>query len=131
MTRRLFLCLIGALLVAGAPGARAQSGADFSRMVFVGDSLTAGFQDGALHAEGQRSAYPVLVAESIGTPVVLPLIDDPELRVYRGPDPRLLFPVVDRVEVVHFPNSGLHLVICGIVPHFANDNMFGWVKVLP
>ena len=66
-----------------------------------------------------------------GPPAFPPLINDPELRVYGGPDPRLLFPVVDRVEVVHFPNPGLHLVICGIVPHFANDNMFGWVKVLP
>lgn len=66
-----------------------------------------------------------------GPPPFPPLIDDPELRTYRGPDPRLLFPLVDRVEVVHFPNPGLHLVICGIVPHFVNDNMFGWVKVLP
>jgi hypothetical protein len=66
-----------------------------------------------------------------GPPPFPPLINDPELRMYRGPDPRLLFPLVDRVEVVHFPNAGLHLVICGIVPHFANDNMFGWVKVLP
>ena len=70
------------LLVAGAPGARGQSGADFTRMVFVGDSLTAGFQDGALHAEGQQSAYPVLVARSVGTEIVLPLIDEPGV-----PDP--------------------------------------------
>jgi hypothetical protein len=26
---------------------------------------------------------------------------------------------------------GLHLVICGVVPHFVNDDMFGWVRVLP
>jgi hypothetical protein len=59
-----------------------------------------------------------------------PLINDAENRVYRGPDPRLLFPNLDRVEVVKFPNPGLHLVICGVVPHFQNDNMFGWVWVL-
>jgi hypothetical protein len=59
-----------------------------------------------------------------------PLINDADLRVYRGPDPRLLFPTIDRVEVVHFPNPGLHLVICGVLPHF-QDNMFGWVRVLP
>ena len=66
-----------------------------------------------------------------GPPDFPPLINDAENRVYRGPDPRLLFPTVDRVEVVHFPNPGLHLVICGVVPHFVTDNMFGWVKVLP
>jgi phospholipase/lecithinase/hemolysin len=73
---------MGALLIASGPGARGQSGADFTRMVFVGDSLTAGFQDGALHAEGQRAAYPVLVARSVGTEIVLPLIDEPGV-----PDP--------------------------------------------
>jgi hypothetical protein len=60
-----------------------------------------------------------------------PLIDDPDNRVYRGPDPRALFPNLDRVEVVHFPTPGLHLVICGVLPHFANDDMYGWVRVLP
>ena len=64
-----------------------------------------------------------------GPPDFPPLINDPEGRVYRGPDPRLLFPVVDRVEVVAFTTPGLHLVICGVLPHFL-DNMFGWVKVL-
>jgi hypothetical protein len=66
-----------------------------------------------------------------GLPDFPPLINDSEGRVYRGPDPRLLFPVVDRVEVVKFATPGLYLVICGVVPHFANDDMFGWVKVLP
>jgi hypothetical protein len=65
-----------------------------------------------------------------GLPDFPPLINDPEGRVYRGPDPRLLFPVIDRVEVVKFTTPGLYLVICGILPHFANDDMFGWVKVL-
>ena len=66
-----------------------------------------------------------------GLPNFPPLINDAELRVYRGPDPRLLFPVVDRTEVVLFPNPGLFLVICGILPHFETDLMFGWVRVLP
>jgi hypothetical protein len=66
-----------------------------------------------------------------GPPDFPPLVNDPDNRVYRGPDPRLLFPNLDRVEVVHFPNPGLHLVICGVVPHFVNDHMFGWVRVLP
>jgi hypothetical protein len=32
---------------------------------------------------------------------------------------------------VHFSNSGTFLVICGVRPHFVNDGMFGFVKVLP
>jgi hypothetical protein len=58
----------------------------------------------------------------------LPLIDDPVERVYRGPDPSLL--PLDRVEVVQLTRPGTYLVICGFLFHF-QDNMFGWVKVLP
>jgi hypothetical protein len=36
----------------------------------------------------------------------------------------------DRVEVVQFPEKGLFLVICGVLPHFANDGMYGWVNVV-
>ncbi len=57
------------------------------------------------------------------------LIDDPSNRIYRGMDPRL-FPQ-DRVEVVHFSEPGTYLVICGVRPHFVNDGMFGFVRVLP
>ena len=57
------------------------------------------------------------------------LIDDPANRIYRGLDPRL-FPQ-DRVEVVQFSKPGTYLVICGVRPHFVNDQMFGFVKVLP
>ena len=71
-----------------------------------------------------------------------PLINDPTNRIYRGIDPSVLpslqgplqgisQPVLqDRVEVVHFPNPGTFLVICGVLPHF-NDGMFGFVKVNP
>jgi hypothetical protein len=57
------------------------------------------------------------------------LIDDPNNRIYRGLDPRV-FPQ-DRVEVVHFSTPGTFLVICGVRPHFVNDKMFGFVRVLP
>ncbi|MCM3900837.1 MAG: hypothetical protein ND866_03960, partial [Pyrinomonadaceae bacterium] len=57
------------------------------------------------------------------------LITDPVRRIYRGPDPRPLFPTtLDRVEVVHFANRGTYLVICGVLPHF-QQGMFGFVKV--
>jgi len=26
---------------------------------------------------------------------------------------------------------GKFLVICGVQPHFVNDQMYGWVRVLP
>ena len=79
--------------------------------------------------------------------VAPPLIDDATNRIYRGIDPTTLpflqgpmqqgpvgppfQPVLqDRVEVVHFPNPGTFLVICGVLPHF-NDGMVGYVKVNP
>jgi hypothetical protein len=78
-----------------------------------------------------------------------PLIDDPNNRIYRGIDPTVLpflqgplqpalmppgappfQPVLqDRVEVVHFPDPGKFLVICGVLPHF-NDGMYGFVRVI-
>jgi hypothetical protein len=78
---------------------------------------------------------------------VPPLINDTANLVYRGIDPTVLpflqgpqqqgpvgppfQPVLqDRVEVVHFPNPGRFLVICGVLPHF-NEGMVGYVRVLP
>ena len=66
---------------------------------------------------------------STGVPADTRLIDDPMNRIYRGPDPTL-FPR-DRIEVLHFPNPGTYLVICGLQSHFVEDGMFGFVKVLP
>jgi hypothetical protein len=78
-----------------------------------------------------------------GAPI---LIDDPKNRIYRGLDfstlPLLSIPpdppapltppfLMDRVEVVNFPKPGTYLVICGIVFHFVNDGMFGFVRVVP
>jgi hypothetical protein len=57
----------------------------------------------------------------------LPIINDPNGRIYRGPDPSLM--PLDRVEVVNFPNPGLHLVICGFLFHF-QDLMHGYVRVV-
>jgi plastocyanin len=59
------------------------------------------------------------------------IIDDPDNRIYRGWDPN---PIPnnfqrDRVEVVQFTEPGTYLVICGVVNHFLNDNMFGFVVV--
>lgn len=62
-----------------------------------------------------------------GVPPV-PLINDPEDRIYRGLDPTLQ--AVDRVEVVNFSTPGVYLVICGVLPHFV-EGMYGYVRVIP
>lgn len=68
-----------------------------------------------------------LTRPTTGTPAGVPLINDPNRRLYSGLDPSLQ--ARDRVEVVHFPNPGTFLVICGVQPHFVNDHMFGFVRV--
>lgn len=59
---------------------------------------------------------------------VLPIINDPARRIYRGVDPSLR--ARDRVEVVSFSKPGTYLVICGVLPHF-QEGMYGYVRVLP
>ena len=80
-------------------------------------------------AYGRRSCWSRGEACSAGTPAGVPLIDDPANRLYRGLD-QSLYPF-DRVEVVSFPKAGVYLVICGVLPHFVEDDMFGFVTVLP
>jgi plastocyanin len=101
--------------------------------------VLAGFHQVVVYAPGTNP-------EDIDTSVILPIpgappevgiIDDPENRIYRGLDPRLLSPPPpspnllsqDRVEVVGFSKRGLYLVICAVNLHF-NEGMFGWVRVI-
>ncbi len=66
------------LLAALAVGlASAQSTPTISRYVALGDSLTAGYQSGGLRADGQRAAYPTLLAKALKVPFALPLTQDP------------------------------------------------------
>lgn len=62
------------------------------------------------------------------SPPIVPIINDPDGRIYRGLDPTLQ--AIDRVEVVNFAEPGLYLVICGILPHFV-EGMYGYVRVIP
>jgi hypothetical protein len=64
-----------------------------------------------------------------GSPAGTPLINDPTNRVYSGLDPSTQ--PRERTEVVQFFAEGKYLVICGVQPHFVNERMFGWVRVLP
>ena len=42
-----------------------QGSADFSSYVAIGNSLTAGFADGALNRSGQEASYPAIIAQQI------------------------------------------------------------------
>ncbi len=68
-----------------------------------------------------------IIEATPGPPPFPGFIDDPFNRIYRGLDPRPL--PQDREETVTFSNPGVHLVVCGLVPHFF-DRMHGWVKVV-
>jgi len=70
-----------------------------------------------------------LTRPSTGMPAGALLINDQANRVYAGLDPSTQ--PRDRIEVVQFQAVGRYLVICGVQPHFVNDQMFGWVRVRP
>ncbi len=70
--------LIGALAISsGAATAKSTSDIDLSRLIVIGDSLSAGFQNGSLLASQQINGYATLLAEQAGTPLPLPLIAAP------------------------------------------------------
>jgi len=102
--------------------------------------IVGGFHNPIVYDDGTQPGdiNALQTTPSTGTPPGVPLIDDPHRRIYRGQDPSrqalLQGPPVstqDRVEVLFFPKPGRYLVICGVQPHFVNDHMFGFVRVLP
>ena len=92
--------------------------------------IVAGYHNIAVYEPG-KTVEDVDVDSLLTLPgVPQPLINDEVGRVFRGAfGPVATFPQ-DRVEVVQFSRRGLHLVICAFRPHFVNDNMYGWVKVV-
>src|SRR5215831_20819188 len=74
-----YLTVIMALLSLGlAPDVQAKaSRADVSRLVVVGDSLSAGFQNGSLLGAQQVHGYASLVAQQAGVELPLPEIAYP------------------------------------------------------
>lgn len=93
--------------------------------------IISGLHQVIVYAPGKRpqdvQTDPAHLRPTTGAPAGVPLINDPDGRVYAGLDPSLQ--TRDRVEVVEFPETGLHLVICGVLPHF-EEGMFGYVRVL-
>src|SRR5438128_6206296 len=65
------------LLATFSPTGFAEKKADLSRLVVVGDSLSAGFQNGSLLDVQQPHGYASLVANQAGTTLTLPLIAAP------------------------------------------------------
>ena len=88
-----------------------------------------GFHNVIVYDDGTQPAdinVALTVPPTNGGP---PLINDPNRRIYRGLDPSLQSQ--DRVESVVFDRPGTYLVICAVRPHFVNDAMYGFVKVVP
>jgi plastocyanin len=92
--------------------------------------IIAGLHQVVVYDDGTKPGdiNTALTTPTTGTPAGTPLINDPNRRIYRGPDPSLL--PRDRVEVVHFANPGTYLVICGVLTHF-QQGQIGFVTVLP
>jgi len=62
----------------------------FSKYIALGDSLTAGYADGALSLEGQHFCYPNLIASQLGHPAIFrqPLVKDIAGIGFNGTEPR-------------------------------------------
>ena len=90
MRRAGLVCSMLAMILASlpTPAAHAQGGPNFTRFVAVGDSLTAGFRDGALHEAAQQQVFVKLLADSMGTQIVLPLMKEPGIPVHNPADQR-------------------------------------------
>jgi lysophospholipase L1-like esterase len=77
----------------GRDRGRGHDRADLSRLVVVGDSLSAGFQNGSLLETQQPHGYASLVAAQAGVPLALPLVAAPgfpPISVIAGPPPTLV-----------------------------------------
>jgi hypothetical protein len=64
--------------------------ADFTKMIAVGNSITAGFMDGALYNRGQENSFAVILAEQMklagGGEFIVPAIDSENGFFSVGPD---------------------------------------------
>lgn len=87
--------------------------ADFSTVVALGNSLTAGFADGALGEAGQKFSYPALIANQMQSAFNQPLIKDPGLGIdFQGnPAGRLRLISLSPPVLVSIPLNGPPQVI--------------------
>lgn len=89
-----------------------------------------GFHEVLVYDNGTRpeDINTNLTVQPTNLPTGPPLINDPNRRIYRGLHPSTQSQ--DRVETVVFDRPGLYLVICAVRPHFVNDGMYGFVRVV-
>ena len=92
--RKTLLILAAGLLVAATALAQAP---DFSKIVVLGDSLSAGYYGLSLNEYGQPKSYANLISEKAGHPLTLPLISYPGIPIQerlQGFDPVTGFPIL-------------------------------------
>jgi phospholipase/lecithinase/hemolysin len=132
------------ILILAALTAGAAPKADLSRLVVLGDSLSAGYQNGGLLDSQQVNGYANLVATQAGYPLALPLIYPPGFPsvfslVSPGPPPviRQLSgstngrsnPFVQPMDLA-VPGAGMQEILSGR-PEFKFDNPTDLVLGLP
>lgn len=90
----LFLITLSlALLPFHLQGKANENKVDFSNVVYIGDSLTAGFQSGALIESGQLNGYANRIAEQAGFDITFPLVSAP------GIPPELILLSIDPLVI--------------------------------
>lgn len=103
------LALLGLVLTLCLTPLKAQDASppSFRNLVAVGDSLTAGVQNGSLNFKGQNSSFAALIARQIPTFFIRPLITEPgipnELVLVDPGPPPILEEVAGESGSRHFP----------------------------
>lgn len=136
------VCLL--LIVLVALPSQAQRRADLSRLVVVGDSLSAGFQNGSLLDRQQVNGYANLIALQAGTSLNLPLIAPPGIPnvlelVSPGPPPIIITaprvssgrenPLLQTLDLA-VPGADLHDALF-TKPNFPLDDLTDLILGLP
>lgn len=135
----LLIVLLAIVLPAGA-----QNKADLSRLVIVGDSLSAGFQNDSLLDTQQVHGYANVIAQQAGTNLNLPLIAPPGIPnvlelVSVGPPPKLTTapgnsigrenPLLQTFDLA-VPGANLHDALATL-PSFPIDDLTDLILGLP
>ncbi len=89
--------------------------ADLTRFVTIGNSLTAGYQSGALYKSAQEYSYGNLIAQQVGTTFEQPLVSDP------GVGGRMEIKSVDfatnQINIVYEGSTGIPLNLNYAAPY--------------
>jgi lysophospholipase L1-like esterase len=125
---RLMILILPLVLAVLAPSAgyagRFFKTADFTKVVFIGDSLTAGFQNGGLGIDGQVAGYAYLLAQQAGFDITLPLVSEPgippKLQLISA-DPLVIEPAEGLGSRINTLEQATDLAVPG---HTVNDALY-------